>query len=43
MLEIAINILGFLPYEYLWVYIVFILILFFILFGIIFKLLGGNF
>ena len=42
MLEIAIKILGFLPYEFLWVYIVFILLLFFILFGIIFKFLGGD-
>lgn len=42
MLEIAIKILGYLPTEFLWIYIVFILILFFILFGIIFKLLGGD-
>lgn len=43
MLELAIKILGYLPYEFLWVYIVFMLVAFFILIGIIVKLLGGNF
>ena len=41
MFELAIKILGFLPYEFIWVYIVFIIVLFALLIRLLVRLLGG--
>ena len=43
MFEITKEIIGYLPQNMMWIYIVFILVFFFLIVGIIFKLLGGDF
>lgn len=41
MFELGIKILGYLPYEFLWIYIVFLIVLFVLLIRIIVRILGG--
>ena len=41
MFELAIKILGYVPYEFLWIYIVFMIVLFALLIRLLVKLLGG--
>ena len=42
MFEIARNIIGYLPQNMMWIYIVFILVFFFLIVAIVFKFLGGD-
>lgn len=41
MFDLAVKILGYLPYEFIWVYIVFIIVIFALLVRLILRLLGG--